>query len=86
MTNRLAGKRALITAAAAGIGRASVLALAQEGAHVLATDIDEAGLRQIGRETNIDVARLDVTDKDAILALSAAHQPFDILVNVAGKS
>jgi 2-keto-3-deoxy-L-fuconate dehydrogenase len=85
MTNRVAGKRALVTAAAAGIGRASVLALAKEGAHVLAIDIDEAGLREIGRTPHIDIARLDVTDNDAILSLAAAHQPFDILVNAAGR-
>ena len=85
MTNRVAGKRALVTAAAAGIGRASVLALAKEGAHVLATDIDEAGLRDIGRAPHIEVVRLDVTDNDAIVSLAAAHQPFDILVNAAGR-
>jgi 2-keto-3-deoxy-L-fuconate dehydrogenase len=85
MTNRLAGKRALVTAAAAGIGRASVLALAKEGAHVLATDIDDAGLREIGHMPRIDVARLDVTDRNAILNLTAAQQPFDILVNAAGR-
>src|ERR1019366_5957121 len=67
------------------IGRASVLALAKEGAHVLATDIDEAGLREIGRTQHTNVARLDVTDNDAILSLAAAHQPFDILVNAAGR-
>ena len=85
MTNRVAGKRALVTAAAAGIGRASALALANEGAHVLATDIDEAGLRDIGRTPQIDIARLDVTDNKAISDLVAAHQPFDILVNAAGR-
>ena len=85
MTDRVTGKRALVTAAAAGIGRASALALAKEGAQVLATDIDEAGLREIGRAPHIEVARLDVTDSDAILRLAAAHQPFDILVNAAGR-
>ena len=40
MTARLSGKTCLVTAAGAGIGRASALAYAQEGAVVLATDID----------------------------------------------
>ena len=44
MTNRLKGKRAFGTAAAAGIGRAWALAFAREGAKVIATDLDEPGL------------------------------------------
>ena len=44
MSGRLQGKRAFVTAAAAGIGRASALAFAREGASVIATDIDAAAL------------------------------------------
>ena len=44
MSGRLANKRALVTAAGAGIGRATAIAFAEAGAHVLATDIDEAAL------------------------------------------
>ncbi len=44
---RLSGKRALVTAAGQGIGRASALAMADEGAHVFATDINEAALADL---------------------------------------
>ena len=44
MSDRLKGKRAFVTAGAAGIGRASAIAFAREGATVFATDIDEKGL------------------------------------------
>ena len=47
MSDRLKGKRAFVTAAAAGIGRASAIAFAREGASVFATDIDEKGLASL---------------------------------------
>ena len=50
MTDRLKGKRALVTAAGQGIGRASALAMAREGAHVLATDVNAAALESLGAE------------------------------------
>jgi 2-keto-3-deoxy-L-fuconate dehydrogenase len=83
MSGRLAGKRALVTAAAAGIGRAIALTVAAEGAEVLATDIDEAGLAALGPTLRTRV--LDVTDPDAVAALFAAEPAFDILVNAAGR-
>ena len=83
MSGRLAGKRALVTAAAAGIGRAIALTFAAEGAEVLATDIDEAGLAALGPTLRTRV--LDVTDPDAVAALFAAEPAFDILVNAAGR-
>jgi NAD(P)-dependent dehydrogenase (short-subunit alcohol dehydrogenase family) len=45
---RLAGKTTLVTAAAAGIGRATALAFAREGARVIAVDIDAENLRTLG--------------------------------------
>ena len=75
---RLAGKRALITAAGAGIGRATAQAFVAEGAQVLATDLNPQPLE--GAHT----AALDVRDPAAIAALVAAEGPFDILVNAAG--
>lgn len=78
---RLAGKRALVTAAAAGIGRASALAFAREGAVVTATDIDMAGLATLGG--GIATARLDVLDTAAVAAL-AQQPPFDIVMACAG--
>jgi len=81
---RLAGKRALVTAAGQGIGRATALAFAREGAHVLATDIDETLLARLAEsDARIEVARLDVRD-DAAVAAIAARGPFDVLFNCAG--
>ena len=83
MSGRLAGKRALVTAAAAGIGRAIALTFAAEGAEVLATDIDEAGLIALGPTLRTRV--LDVTDPAAVTALFTAEPAFVILVNAAGR-
>lgn len=80
---RLAGKKALITAAGAGIGRASAEAFAREGAHVIATDINADALSALAG-ANIETQVLDVTDPAAIARLFAAHADLDILFNVAG--
>ncbi len=82
MSGRVAGKRILVTAAAAGIGRASALALAREGARVVATDVDESSLSTLGAA--IECARLDVTDTRAVDALVARLGPFEVLFNCAG--
>ncbi len=81
---RLDGKTALVTAAGQGIGRASVLAMAAEGAQVLATDINPQLLESYAGLPNIRTAVLDVMDKSAILALMADTAPLDILFNCAG--
>ncbi len=78
---RLTGKRALVTAAGAGIGRASAEAFAAEGAQVVATDIDEAALATL---SGMKVARLDVCDAKAIAGLVDMAGPFDVLMNAAG--
>jgi 2-keto-3-deoxy-L-fuconate dehydrogenase len=83
MSQRLQGKRALVTAAAAGIGRACALAFAREGAHVIATDIDEAGLPPAG-DGIAERARLDVRDTAAVEALAQRLGAVDILLNAAG--
>jgi len=62
MSNRLKGKRAFVTAAAAGIGRASAIAFAREGASVFATDIDERALAALRGEGVAEVAKLDARD------------------------
>ena len=82
---RLAGKRALVTAAGQGIGRASVIAMADEGAHVVATDISEAALEEIAaaNHPNIETRTADARDADSINA-AAAHATPDILFNCAG--
>ncbi len=77
----LTGKTAFVTAAAQGIGRASVLALAAAGARVIATDVNEAGLAGLQGD-RIETRRLDVLDAQAVAACSA--DPVDILFNCAG--
>ena len=84
MGDRLKGKRALVTAAAAGIGRASAIAFAREGATVFATDIDEKGLAALAGEGVKDVARLDVRDTSAVGAIARRVGNIDILLNAAG--
>ena len=81
---RLKGKTALVTAAGQGIGRASVLAMAAEGAQVLATDVNEKLLERYAGVANVTTARLDVMDKAAIHALVNRHPAFDVLFNCAG--
>src|SRR5579863_10009254 len=83
MAGRLEGKRALVTAAAQGIGRATALAFAAEGASVLATDIAEDRVADLA-EAFVATRRLDVTDRDAIAALADELGPLDILFNCAG--
>ena len=81
MAGRLAGKKVVVTAAAKGIGRASALLFAAEGAEVLATDIDEAAL---GDLQGCRSERLDVTDGQAIAAFAASAGAIDVLFNCAG--
>ena len=67
---RLAGKTAIVTAAAAGIGRASALSLAREGAKVHAADIDEKGLAKLKDDSKaIETVILDVTDGAKVSAM-----------------
>jgi 2-keto-3-deoxy-L-fuconate dehydrogenase len=84
MAGRLEGKTAIVTAAAQGIGRATAIALAREGASVLATDINTALLGELEAEERIATTRLDVLDRDAIAKLAAEQNTLDVLVNVAG--
>ena len=85
MSGRLQGKRAFVTAAAAGIGRASALAFAREGAEVIATDIDAAGLASLAKESaSIATRALDARDFAAIRAAAADAGEIDILLNAAG--
>ena len=82
---RLRGKTALVTAAGQGIGHASALALAAEGAEVWATDIDPALLERYAGVPRIRTARLDVLDKTAITDFFAVlTAPLDVLFNCAG--
>jgi NAD(P)-dependent dehydrogenase (short-subunit alcohol dehydrogenase family) len=92
----LSGKRCFVTGAASGIGRATALAAAREGAELFLTDIDAAGLG----ETAAEVARaggrachskaIDIRDHEAVVALAAeihaAQGSMDVVLNVAGVS
>jgi len=84
VSGRMQGKMALVTAAAAGIGRASALAFAREGAQVIATDINEGGLKALAGTAGITTRRLDVLDKGAIEALAKQVGTIDVLLNAAG--
>src|SRR3984957_20266801 len=84
MSDRLKGKRAFVTAAAAGIGRASAIAFAREGAHVFATDIDEKALADLAKHGVAEVAKLDVRDSAAVAAIAKRVGGTDILLNAAG--
>ena len=83
MAGRLAGKTAFCTAAAQGIGRATALAFAAEGANVIATDLNGAKVAEIAGPS-IRTFALDVLDKDAVIAAAANAGPVDILFNCAG--
>jgi 2-keto-3-deoxy-L-fuconate dehydrogenase len=85
MSGRLHGKTALVTAAAAGIGRASAVAMAREGATVWATDIDQAGLDRLKAEhPALRVAAFDVRSGPAWDAVVAKAGAVDVLFNCAG--
>src|SRR5690606_26156829 len=85
MGNRLSGKKAFVTAAGQGIGRASALAFAREGAMVVATDINEAALDSLKAEApGIETRLLDVTDSTAVQAAAKAVGAVDVLFSCAG--
>lgn len=80
---RLEGKRCFVTAAGQGIGRASALAMQAEGAHVIATDINEAALSELAA-TGMTTHVLDVRDADAIKKAAQDAGKTDVLFNCAG--
>jgi 2-keto-3-deoxy-L-fuconate dehydrogenase len=85
MAGRLAGKTAFLTGAAAGIGRATALAYAREGAVVIATDVDVAGLDALKKEQpQIETARLDVLNPAECDAIGTRWPQIDVLLNIVG--
>ena len=82
---RLQGKRGLVTAAGQGIGRASALMMAREGAKVIATDINQATLDALKEENPaIETRLLNVRDKAAVEAAAKEIGALDVLFNCAG--
>jgi 2-keto-3-deoxy-L-fuconate dehydrogenase len=84
LAGRLQGKTALVTAAGQGIGRASAVAMAREGASVIATDVNDAALGTLAGVENVTTRRLDVLDDAAVTALFSEIPPLNILFNCAG--
>ena len=91
LTIDLAGRRALVTGAGQGVGRAIALALAEAGASVVVNDLTRPrrrrlwAIRRRGRREAVGVA-FDVTDHDAVVAGVEAAGPIDVLVNNAGNA
>ncbi len=84
MTGRLDGKTAVITAAAQGIGRATVEMFAAEGARVWATDVNEGKLAELAALPGVRLRHLDVTAAADVIASVDEIRGVDVLVNCAG--
>lgn len=84
MSGRLAGKVAFCTASGAGIGRATAVAFAREGARVIASDIDMASLKGLAEEGIAETHILDVTSTQSVEQTAKSVGKVDILFNAAG--
>jgi len=84
MAGRLKGKRALVTAAGQGMGRAAVEAFAREGATLIATDVNPALLDGFSSNRSVQREKLDVLDDAAVRAFVEKTGAVDILFNCAG--
>lgn len=84
MAGRLQGKKALVTAAAQGIGRAIARGLAAEGAAVVATDVNRALLEEHAGTPGITTRHLDVTDAAEVAEAVGGAGTLDVLCNCAG--
>ena len=85
MSKRLENKNIVVTAAGQGIGRATAIVFHNEGANVIATDINDKTLETLSKEyPNIKVKNLDSTNKQAIEKFSASLNKVDVLFNAVG--
>ena len=80
---RLKGKTAVVTAAGAGIGRATALAFAEQGAHVIATDISDNSFEEL-KDLGMQTLQLDVLDGKSLTSVAERYREVDILFNCAG--
>uniref|UniRef100_A0A8C9G7W1 Dehydrogenase/reductase SDR family member 6 n=2 Tax=Pavo cristatus TaxID=9049 RepID=A0A8C9G7W1_PAVCR len=81
---RLDGKVILLSAAAQGIGQATAIAFAKEGAKVIATDINKTKLQELEKYPGIQIRVLDVTKREQIEELAKEIERIDVLCNIAG--
>ena len=82
---RLTNKNIIVTAAAQGIGRATAITFANEGANVIATDINEDKLKEISKENkNIQIKKLDATSKTEVENFCSNINEIDILFHAVG--
>ena len=82
---RLQGKRIIVTAAAQGIGKATAIAYQNEGAEVIATDINGEKLKDLQKEnSNIKIQELDATNKEAVENFAKSLDDIDILFHAVG--
>ncbi|MEP7083557.1 MAG: SDR family oxidoreductase [Betaproteobacteria bacterium] len=84
MAGRLQGKTAMITAAGAGIGRATAIAFANEGATVYATDVNDKLFADYPKLPGLQTSRLDVLDDQAVQKIIGELPPLQVLFNCAG--
>ncbi len=85
MSGRLEGKKIVVTAAGQGIGKATAIAFNNEGAHVIATDLNEKTLADLNKEyPNIKIKTLDSTDNKAILDFVKTLDEVNVLFNAVG--
>ncbi len=85
MSRRLEGKKIVVTAAGQGIGKATAIAFHNEGAHVIATDLNDKTLADLNKEyPNIKVKTLDSTDNNAILEFVKTLDEVNVLFNAVG--
>jgi 2-keto-3-deoxy-L-fuconate dehydrogenase len=84
MVDRLKGKLAFCTASGAGIGRATAVAFAREGARVVASDINEAAFADLKAAGVAECVKLDARDTKAVEAEAKRLGPVDVLFNAAG--
>ena len=85
MSERLKNKNAIVTAAGQGIGKATAIAFHNEGANVIATDLNEETLKNLNKEyPKIKVQKLDSTNKVEIESFTKTLGKVDILFNAVG--